>query len=55
MIVTKNNKTYVVTELKKEWKITDKQGKLEVVYHISKELAADEKAVKAFILKTESF
>ena len=55
MDITKNGKTYTVTELRNKWTVKAENGKLSVAYDVSKELCATTDELQKYVLQSELF
>lgn len=55
MIIVKNNVSFAITEFSNCWKIIKTDGKLQVVFEISKDLCPNEIVLKDYILSNDMF
>lgn len=54
MLYTKNGLEYRIDELAKEWKIEREDGKLRVIFRVSKSDAPDEEALRRYIAENDA-
>lgn len=55
MDITKNNKTYTITESRNKWTVKAENGKLSVAYDVSKDLCATVEELHEYVLKNDLF
>ena len=55
MDITKNDKTYTVTESRNKWTVKAENGKLSVAYDVSKDLCTTVEELRKYILKSDLF
>lgn len=55
MIVTKNGKTYSITEHRDKWKVKISSEKLSVAYDVSKKLCPTEEILREYIMNDDIF
>ena len=55
MDITKDGKTYTITESRNKWTVKAENGKLSVAYDVSKELCATAEELRRYVLKSDLF
>ena len=55
MDITKDGKTYTITESHNKWTVKAENGKLSVAYDVSKELCATAEELRRYVLKSDLF
>lgn len=55
MIIEKNGKAYIVTELSDKWTVKAGSGKLSVAYDISKKICTTADELQDYIVQNEMF
>lgn len=55
MIITKNDKAYIVTEQKRQWKLTGNISGVEVEYNVSKDICPNFEDLEQYVAKEKLF
>ena len=55
MDITKDGKTYTITESHNKWTVKAENGKLSVAYDVSKELCTTAEELRRYVLKSDLF